>query len=63
MEPLTSNLRIRYRVDGMLMDIPVPEKSWLAVFRREYKVWRLPLDENQHAVLAAHECWPSFTPI
>ena len=34
------------------MDIPGPAPSWLAVFRRDYTVWRLPLDEMRYALLS-----------
>jgi hypothetical protein len=34
-------------------EAPAPQRSWLAVFRRHFKVWRMPLSEPQHAVLGA----------
>ncbi len=41
------------------MDLPEPQPTWLLVVRRDFKVWRYPQSEAQHAVLArlaAGEC-------
>lgn len=39
--------------ENRAVDVPPAACSWLAVFRRDYKVWRLPLTEPQHALLEA----------
>lgn len=31
--------------------VPGPDRTWLAVFRRELKVWRMPLTRPQYAIL------------
>ncbi len=41
------------RRDERHMDLPAPETSWLVVFRRNFKVWRLPLTEVRYALLDA----------
>ncbi len=38
---------------GKLLDVPRPEASWLAVFRRDFRTWRLPLAEDRYRLLAA----------
>lgn len=39
--------------------IPAPRRTWLAVHRKEFVVWREPLTEPQHALLSAlHEGLP-----
>ena len=51
----------RYPVDSFYqslrdekpIDVPAPDRSWLAVFRRHFKVWRMPLTEPQYSLLDA----------
>ncbi len=39
--------------DETPMTVPARARSWLAVFRRHFKVWRMPLTEPQHTLLDA----------
>lgn len=38
--------------DGETAPAPDPKPSWLALYRRDFKVWRLPLTREQHVLLA-----------
>ena len=61
MSPALRLHAFRYPVDDFYqalrderpMDVPAPARSWLAVFRRHFKVWRMPLTEPQYTLLDA----------
>lgn len=44
---------VRARREDRHMDVPGPRDSWLAIFRKDYTVWRLPLSHERYLLLSA----------
>lgn len=38
---------------GRKLPMPAPRRSWVAVYRKKFQVWRMDLAESQHALLGA----------
>ena len=43
---------IRARREDRHMDVPEPRDSWLAVFRKDFTAWRLPLSRDRYVLLS-----------